>query len=121
MKNGMTDEAKDLDLDLTQNPEKIGDVIERLSREEPRVFPTFMLFGVRDLDMEAYVEFPYFLNTVLAIRAIRERLLQGDQRYSATPDRFRLDYLGELDQGTGEVIPDEQRQLLTFKEIIDAQ
>lgn len=100
-------------------PQHVKDVIDDLMKE-PQTFPTFELWAIFDVDMDAYVDLTPYLNQAIAVRSLKSRLLQGDPRFSEAPSRFRFDYLGQWDQGTGELIPDDPQALMTLEEILNA-
>ena len=108
--------------ELVENePQHVGDVVDRLMVEAENSFPVFGLFAVYDLALGAYVDPQFHVNDMVAYRDFRTQLLSGNSRFTATPEDFRLDYLGQWDQETGEMIVDEARVIGTVKEILDGE
>ena len=99
-------------------PQQIKKVIDRLIAEGPSAFPTFAIYAVFDQKLQAFVEPQFHVNDQVAVREARDACLNG-HRFSRTPDDFILFRLGEWDQQTGDVIPDEAEIVSTFKEICD--
>lgn len=98
-------------------PEDIADIREKLLAEEPQQYPVFGLYGVYDQAVGAYVKFDFHVNDAVAYREFKGIC----QQYAHSPDDFSYDYLGEVDQASGEQLPDEKRTVVTVRELFDAE
>lgn len=99
-------------------PAQIGDLVSSLMTEIPSHLPMFNEYAIYDTLMTGYTEhFPSF-NDATAVRDVRERLLAGAPRYANHPESFVLEYIGQWDQGSGDLLPDDHRRILNLKEIL---
>lgn len=99
-------------------PQKINDVLMKLLDERPSDLPTLNEYGIYDTLLKGYDTHFSSMNDATAVRELKQLLLQGHPRYSASPEHFVLEYIGQWDQGSGDLLPDEHRRILNLKEIL---
>lgn len=102
-----------------ENPEHISSVIDRLLAEAPEQFPVYNVYAVYDLAVQAHIDRFDAVNDMVAFRDFRTRLLKGETRYLDAPEQYLLRYIGQWELVSGDLVPDEHRDIATVLEILE--
>lgn len=102
-------------------PQHVSKVITELLDEVPSALPTLNEYGIYDTLLKGYDTHFSSMNDATAVRDLKQMLLNGHPRYSASPEHFVLEYIGQWDQGSGDLLPDTHRRILNLLEILNAE